>query len=387
LSGQAEVLDHLPSVNNAALVRGAAERIDAAQTTKELRELEAEGAIHYWRAWEGITVGFARKDADHVPKHWGTFGTRSSPLTHSARLAANPANAVLNYLYGILETEARIACHAMGLDPSVGLLHADLEFRDSFLFDLMEAARSRVDAFLLETLRSQVFRRDDFVETPQGACRLTPDLAKRIAEMAPRLAQIIGPTVERVVHMLITPTIRSGRPVPTRLTEANRSAGRKSAKPRDPNPTVHPAPVLPRACRICAVILEDPNGRLYCDTCLPKRRREADRVILASGAEALRQLRERGQDPAHGGVAAAARGANLSRNRRLAHAWEVEHPGPRDTQHFRTAIFPLLRRITVGEMARATGLTTGYCSMIRQGTYIPHPRHWETLRVLALARD
>ncbi|MCH8255181.1 MAG: CRISPR-associated endonuclease Cas1, partial [Gemmatimonadetes bacterium] len=40
-------------------------------------------------------------------------------------------NAILNYLYTILEAEARIACRTMGLDPGLGVLHSDQPARDS----------------------------------------------------------------------------------------------------------------------------------------------------------------------------------------------------------------------------------------------------------------
>jgi hypothetical protein len=43
--------------------------------------------------------------------------------------------AILNYSYAILETEATIACHVMGLDPSVGLMHTDLRYRGSLSTD------------------------------------------------------------------------------------------------------------------------------------------------------------------------------------------------------------------------------------------------------------
>ena len=32
---------------------------------------------------------------------------------------------MLNYLYAILESEATIAAHRMGFDPTLGLMHAD----------------------------------------------------------------------------------------------------------------------------------------------------------------------------------------------------------------------------------------------------------------------
>jgi CRISPR/Cas system-associated endonuclease Cas1 len=38
-------------------------------------------------------------------------------LTGGPRLAANPANAVLNYIYALLEGEATLAARLVGLDP------------------------------------------------------------------------------------------------------------------------------------------------------------------------------------------------------------------------------------------------------------------------------
>jgi CRISPR/Cas system-associated endonuclease Cas1 len=41
----------------------------------------------------------------------------------SPRLAANRANAILNYLYAVLESETRLAVAALGLDPGLGFWH------------------------------------------------------------------------------------------------------------------------------------------------------------------------------------------------------------------------------------------------------------------------
>ena len=46
--------------------------------------------------------------------------------TRNARAAR--LRGILNYGYAILETEAIVACHAMGLDPALGLMHADTRF-------------------------------------------------------------------------------------------------------------------------------------------------------------------------------------------------------------------------------------------------------------------
>jgi CRISPR-associated protein Cas1 len=58
----------------------------------------------------------------------------------------------------VVEAEARLAALAVGCDPGLGLLHADLRSRDSLACDLMEPVRSAVDAFVFETLSSRVFR-------------------------------------------------------------------------------------------------------------------------------------------------------------------------------------------------------------------------------------
>lgn len=108
-------------------------------------------------------------DAKRRPGHWRHFGTRVSPLTEpSPRRAVNPANAVLNYLYAILEAEARIAALAVGLDPVLGLLHADRPNRDSLACDLMEPVRPAVDRLVLELLSRRTFTKEDVFELLDG---------------------------------------------------------------------------------------------------------------------------------------------------------------------------------------------------------------------------
>ena len=43
--------------------------------------------------------------------------------------AADPINAILNYLDGPLEAESRIALEALDFDPGLGILHADQRSR------------------------------------------------------------------------------------------------------------------------------------------------------------------------------------------------------------------------------------------------------------------
>jgi CRISPR-associated endonuclease Cas1 len=104
-----------------------------------------------------------------------------SPLTKNQRKAVNPANAVLNYLYALLEAEARIAALAVELDPMVGLLHSDTSARDSLAFDLMEPIRPAVDSYLLDLLERRTFTKADFFEQLDGHCRIMPPLTEDLA--------------------------------------------------------------------------------------------------------------------------------------------------------------------------------------------------------------
>ena len=119
---------------------GGAKRVEA------IRQFESQAAQTYWSAWRNLPIHFPTADCHRVPEHWRTFGTRKSVLTGSPRLAVNPSNAILNYLYALLESESRLAAAAVGLDPGIGVLHVDTDARDSLACDLMEPARPHVDA-------------------------------------------------------------------------------------------------------------------------------------------------------------------------------------------------------------------------------------------------
>ena len=111
--------------------------------------------------------------------------------------ATDPANAILNYLYAILEAEARIAALRMGLDPGLGFLHVDQVSRDSLACDLMEVVRPKVDAHVLDLLQKRTFKKADFFETREGVCRLMPPLTHELAATGRIWAKEFGPVTER----------------------------------------------------------------------------------------------------------------------------------------------------------------------------------------------
>lgn len=48
---------------------------------------------------------------------------------------------------------------------------------------------------------------------------------------------------------------------------------------------------------------------------------------------------------------------------------------------------PQLQEVSIDAMARATGLSKGYCSFVRRGLRTPHMRHWAALEALAATAD
>ena len=240
---------HLIALNLAA--------VNNAQTVEALRLFEARAALAYWAAWRDLPVTFPKRDLARVPRHWQSFGARVSPLTGSPRLAVNPPNAALNYLYAILESEARLAAAAMGLDPGIGLMHVDTQARDSLACDLMEPVRPLVDAYVLDWMAKAPLSREWFFEQRDGNCRLMGPFAVRLSETACAWGRAVAPIAESVVGTLCSTISKPGRlrlPA-TRLTQGHR----REAKGASPNLPIQAPPKPPRVCRACGVPIPPPK--------------------------------------------------------------------------------------------------------------------------------
>jgi CRISPR-associated endonuclease Cas1 len=383
LAGQTKVLKRPDfAVIEPGKLLDIAELVETALKAKSLKELllaESAGAATYWGAWRDIEVKFARQDDKRIPEHWRTFGPRSSPLTSSPRLAANPANAMLNYLYALIEAETRFACLACGLDPGLGIFHADQRNRDSLTLDLMEAARPKVDAYLLDLLAARTFTAKDFVETRKGVCRVLAPVTHTLAETTGQWARAVAPVVENVTAMLAANSASRIERLPTPLTQTNRSAGRDAIR-RRPIKSATASRRKPAAtCATCGGQL--PSGeRQFCDDCLPDERRQLEISFSAAGVAALAKMRAEGRDPLDSAEARRKLGEANARRRREEVEWDRTHDKP-DPAVFTREILPRIQGMSLSKMKAATGLSTTMCAKIRRG-YVPHPRHWEALRTL-----
>lgn len=381
LDGQQRVLTHLPqsaACSDAFAIASAS--LDHARTVNELLIAERDAALAYWRAWAPVTVRFATADRERVPEHWMAFGVRGSPIADGPRAAGNPINALLNYLYAILEAETRIGCLTIGLDPALGVVHADVRGRDSLALDIMETARAAVDQHVLRLIDTRTFRLLDFHETSRGVCRLAADLAKPLAETALAWRDAVAPAIEDTAQMLAkAPGARIDR-IPTPLT----SAKRRTSHPPRRQPPKPPAQIpLPAVCRGCGEPLPLAD-RAYCNVCLPAYEREQfETRFSGSGLVAIEQRKAQGHDPTHTPEAEQKRGATIAERKRQIREWEAQYGRVVDLTVFRDEILPLIQDVPLSRLVRATGLSLRYCSQVRRGEKTPHPRHWETFRVAA----
>jgi hypothetical protein len=102
-------------------------------------------------------------------------------------------NALLNYLYAILESEMTVALLAGGVDPGIGMFHSDIDGRSSLALDAIEAVRPHVDYWLLAYLTSSAFANRDFTELSNGEVRLSHPLHSHLAHTAALWRKVCEP--------------------------------------------------------------------------------------------------------------------------------------------------------------------------------------------------
>jgi CRISPR-associated endonuclease Cas1 len=90
---------------------------------------------------------------------------------------------MLNYGYGILESQVRMQVVAAGLDPTIGIFHGRARGQLGLVYDLMEPQRPIVDRAVLKFVQAHTFHPADFSITSDGVCRLNPEIAKWVTRL------------------------------------------------------------------------------------------------------------------------------------------------------------------------------------------------------------
>lgn len=356
--------------------------LKSADSIDRIRVIEANAAGLYFGAWRNVGIRFRDRDAARIPARWLRADSRVSLLTGAPRAATSPLNAMRNYLFACLESEARLALLAFGLDPSLGVLHTDQRNRDSLALDAMEPVRGDVDAFLLDLLEDRVFTTRDFGELPNGVCRIAAPLTHELALTLPHWRGLMQPIAARLAQLFRNAATGTNAKRPAPVKSALLSTPRKATQPRPyaskvwSTPRLESIPKHAAACELCG----DPvlkRRRRHCDACLPKARRERGLRAIKVARKALALQAAEGNDPRASVKAGRKRSDAISEQHRQNRVWARDAAADHDAAWFLREIVPKLDAYSLSQIAKATGLSLAACSRIRAGTCAPHPRHWD----------
>jgi CRISPR-associated protein Cas1 len=157
LARSLQVLDWLSErydiLREVRVTRLEATKLKQASSVPDIRVVEGRVARRYWEAFGKV-----------MPEHLDFQGRMTSSHQNNA---SDPVNVALNYGYGFLEGECRMAINAVGLEPAVGFLHevSSYQTKESLAYDLQEPFRWLVDASVVQAFESRVLELRDFYFT------------------------------------------------------------------------------------------------------------------------------------------------------------------------------------------------------------------------------
>lgn len=165
--------------------RGIAELGKHMQDMQQVRAIEGECASLYFRAWRNLSPNWRISKRYPVPDNWLTYRGRSAvhECKPENRRATDPINAMLNYGYAVMHSRLQIEAIANGYSPILGIMHRQKRTSASYILDMLEPQRPKVDAAILDFVQSHTFTGADFALRKDGACRLSPQLARVVAQL------------------------------------------------------------------------------------------------------------------------------------------------------------------------------------------------------------
>lgn len=165
--------------------RGIAQLSETIPDMAQVRGIEGEFASLYFAAWKQLKLQWSESKRHPIADHWKLYRCRGSVRECKAVNygATDPINAMLNYAYIVKLAQMQIVAIGEGYDPTIGIMHNGRRGKPSYIFDIMEPERPRVDAILLDFISGRTFSGADFILRKDGVCRLSPQLARIVAAL------------------------------------------------------------------------------------------------------------------------------------------------------------------------------------------------------------
>ena len=132
------------------------EYIQNANSIEQLRGYEGEAASIYFGVFDELILQ-QKKDFQFHGRN------RRPPLDN--------VNAMLSFVYTLLNNQITSALEVVGLDPYVGFMHTDRPGRTSLSLDLIEELRAvMADRFVLSLINKKIVNGKNFTQKENGAC-------------------------------------------------------------------------------------------------------------------------------------------------------------------------------------------------------------------------
>jgi len=133
---------------------------------RTLRRIHEAGHITEVRGHEGSA-------AKKIFQHLNAF-IDEEPFKFTKRIRkgdkdkVDPINSLLNFGYYLLFSRINATVRAVGLNPYLGFLHSSEDNYESFVADIEELFRARIDRFIIRLLNLKMIKKIDFKDTEQG---------------------------------------------------------------------------------------------------------------------------------------------------------------------------------------------------------------------------
>lgn len=142
------------------------------QTAKQIRKQSRRFEDHRSQLPEECRSALMGVEGAIARVYWQALGNALPRAYAFQKRSRRPAedyfNAALNYLYGMLYPVVESALFAAGLDPQIGILHADEYAKPTLAFDLIEPFRPWIDRLLIDACLERALEKSFFTRNQHG---------------------------------------------------------------------------------------------------------------------------------------------------------------------------------------------------------------------------
>lgn len=132
------------------------------ELNRVIQRIHQAGDIHQVRGFEGAAAKKIYQKLNSI------IDNKEFHIKKRQRKNPDMINSLLNFGYYLLFSRINATVRAVGLNPYLGFLHSPEDNYESFVCDIQELFRSRIDRFIVRMINLKSIKKDDFIETQRG---------------------------------------------------------------------------------------------------------------------------------------------------------------------------------------------------------------------------